>query len=368
MPSTGLKTPMFTLLDRHILRRFLTTFFFMVLMLVLVVVTIDMAENLDEFIRKEATLRQIIFDYYLNYIPFLANLLSPLCVFLAVIFFTSKMTQDTETVAILSAGISFGRFLRPYVVGALLLAVGSFYLNAYHVPRAVVAKIEFDYKYFKDQLPYEGRNLHRKIGPDGFAYMYSFNQLENAAYMAMLEHFADGRLTTRVSSYRMEYLPATGHWLLYEARIRRFAPDGTESLEFRSRLDTAILLRPDDIYVRENYAESLDLDQLREYIALEKLRGSDFLHTLEQEWNERFAYPLASIILTFLGVALSTRKRRGGIALQLGIGFILSFVYVFLLATAQAAIGTAAPAWVGVWLPNAIFAVLTVILLRLAPK
>jgi len=360
---------MVKILDRYILQKFLTTFVFMVLLIVAVVLAIDFAEKLDDFIEKKAPLDQVLLRYYLNYAPFIANLLTPICVFLAVIFVTSKLTQDTETTAILCSGVSFYRFLAPYLVGAGLLAAGSFYLNGYLVPRAMRDRMEFDYTYLKQATTFEGRNIHRKIAPNGYVYFESFDSKTLTAYMPTLERFDDqDNLLEKIEAQRMQWHDSLKRWTLYEVRTRTIAPGKGHQLGQQTQLDTTILLTPDDILKRDNYTKTLDLNELQDKIALERLRGSDFLNDLILERHERFAYPFAAPILTLLGVSLSTKKRRGGIARQIGVGLILTFIYIFVLVIARGLAGDSFPPGIAVWVPNALFGALALLLIRLAPK
>ena len=355
-------------LDRLIIRRFVGTFLFMVLILAVIVLVIDFAEKIDDFIDRKAPLRATLVDYYANLLPFFINLLSPICIFLAVIFFTARMTQLNETTAIFSAGISFYRFLLPYAVTAVALGGLSFYLNAYMVPTATRTRMEYEYRYLKNASPFSGRNLHYKIGPDTYLYVMVFNRQDLEATQPTLEFYGpDGRLREKWNADRMRYNPETDRWTLLNIRTRTVLPQG-ERLGYRREVDTTLRIKPGDMVRRDNYAESMPLDELSEAIDLERLRGSEYLRELQLEFNERVAYPFASVILTLMGVALCTRKRRGGIAFQIGLGLILSFIYVLLLSLAKAVLGDSFPTWLGVWVPNLVFALLAILLIRWAPK
>jgi lipopolysaccharide export system permease protein len=353
--------------DWLIFKRFVGTFIFMVLILAVIVLVIDFAEKLDDFIDRKAPTGAVIWDYYARLLPFYINLLSPICIFLAVIFFTARMTQLNENTAIFSAGVSFYRFMAPFMVTAAILGGSSFYLNAYLVPRATRVRMEFEYKYLKSQVTYSGRNLHYKVGPGTHLYLLVYSQTEREATQPSLEYYDGVRLTGKWTADKMVYDPVRVRWTLYNVRMRRLDSTG-EHVSFRAKLDTVLRIKPEDMLRRDNYAESMPLDELYDAIELERMRGSDYLNELILEKNERIAYPFASLILTLMGVALSTRKRRGGIALQLGLGLILSFIYVLVLVTAKAAFGDLLPLWLSVWVPNIVFAVLAVILVRVAPK
>jgi len=355
------------LLDRYIIRKFLGTIFFMVLILIIVTVVIDYAEKIDDFREKKAPWQSIIFQYYANFIPFIVNLLSPICVFLAVILFTSKMTQDSEIVAILSSGISLYRLLMPYLFSAVCMTGINFYLTNFIVPKAQVKRMDFEYAFVKNYRPFDERNIHKKIASNQFVYMSAFNQYENVAYEFSLEYIEKGKLKSRLKCDKAVYREASQEWNLQNVWIRNFKDSGEELL-FLGEKDTSILLKPEDVFKKENFVSSLTLPELNEYIDLERMRGSDFLKDLETNRHERYAFPFASIILTMIGLALSTKKRRGGIALQLGIGIVISFAYIILLQTGRLMAGEQIPGWLAVWLPNFVFFILGILLLRWAPK
>lgn len=355
-------------LDRYIVKKFISTLFFMVLIMIVIILVIDVAEKVDDFIDKKVPMREIVFVYYANFIPFLVNKLSPVCVFLAVIFFTAKMTQDSEVVAILSSGVSFYRFMAPYLVTAVWLSFMSFYLNAYVVPTSAEKWMNFEFQYLKGKRVFEGRNIHKKVDQQSFIYIYSYNQYDNQGYLFTLEERdSTQRLRRKLDANTLQWIDSTQQWRLVNAKERIILQD-RELLRSRQQMDTAMKLAPNDIYIRENQAQTLALDELNAYIDLERDRGSDFLYQLLLERNERFAYPVAAIILTIMGVALSTKKQRGGIALQIGLGLILTFAYILILSTAKVAIGDRFPNWVATWMPNLIFIGISAFLIRIAPK
>lgn len=355
------------IIDKYLIKQFIGTFVFMVLVLILITVVIDFAEKVDDFIEKKAPLEAIVFDYYFNFIPFIVNLLSPICVFMAVIFFTANLTQRSEIIAMLSGGISLYRLLRPYLFVATLLAIGSFFLNAYVVPNSTAKRIDFEYRYVKNYRLFDQRNIHKKIANNSYFYLYSYNQYIKEGMWLCLEYVDNYDVKSILRAETIQWDSVAKRWHLRTVSFRTVA-GGTEKLSFQASLDTAINLTPDDIYQRENITKSLDLSQLDLYIERERSRDSDFLESLVLEKYERFAFPCAAPILTIIGVALSTRKRRGGIALQLGIGLLLSFCYIFLLFSGRLILADSVPLWLSVWLPNIVFAVLAGWLLYKAPK
>ena len=372
----------FTKLDQYILRKYFGTFFFILLIIIAVAVVIDVAEKMEDFTdkNKNVPLQGLVLSYYPNFCLFFGNLLSPLIIFLTVLFFTSRMTQKTEIVAILSGGVSFYRLMVPYLFASLLMAGISFWLNAYIVPTANEERIQFEYNHMRVKIVMQDLHIHKKVwkskidGHETFVHFFDFNQFEEkGTWFTMKKYnFNDSLnrrdIVARIDAKEAQWVDSTESWRLGKAYVRNFSQDGKESLEFRSVIDTTMLLTPADIFILDMPAERMSLDRLIKFISIERDRGSDILPELEIELMERFAYPFASIILTFIGVAVSTKKRRGGTALMMGVGLILSFVYVTLIIAGQAMLPAEIPAWIKVWSPNAIFAGVAIFLIRVAPK
>lgn len=356
-----------TRIDRYIFRQFLQTFLFIVLAVAVLIVVIDFSDNVNKFFDREAPMDKLFTVYYFNMVIFLVNLLSPICVFLAVILFTANMAQKTEIVALLSAGTSYYRLLAPYMVTAVLLGAFAFYANGYLVPVAVQKHTEFDMTYLKKQRPADMRNMHRKLGKNVYINLYMFNPYKKEGRTVAIEQFRDGELRQRIRATTITWVDSTESWRLKGLKYRAFV-GGKEYVWRKNELDTTFLLKPEDIYQPKNFAESLPLDALGEYIRLEKLRGSEYVRQLELERYERYAFPFAALILTVIGFAMASRKRRGGVAQRLGVGLGLCFVYVFVLVSAQALAGDDLPAWLAVWLPNIIFSVVAIVVTVAAPK
>jgi lipopolysaccharide export system permease protein len=360
-------------IDRYIILKFLGTFIFMVLIILAVSIVIDVAEKIDDFIEREPPLDLLIFSYYRNFCLFYGNLLAPICIFLAVIFFTSKMTNNTEIVALLAGGVSFWRVLAPYLATAVFLAGISFYLNAYLVPIANRERVEFEYQYLKRKTVMTDTNIHKKIGYDEktgletFVYLYSFNQWSNEGYLFSMEVVSEQELLKKLDATKIKWNKANENWELENVSVHTFY-NGKEELYKLPKMDTTLLLTPDDIYIKDMHAESMTLSELSEKIDLEKMRGSGLDEEMIVEKYRRYAYPFAAIILTLIGFAVSTKKVRGGTPLQIGIGLVINFIYILLIVTGQALIGDKFPVWVAVWLPNMVFFAVAVFMLRIAPK
>lgn len=357
-----------TIIDWYIMRQFITTFLFILGMVIAISIVVDIVEKLDEFLSKNPSLYEIIFVYYLNFVPFWGSSLAPICIYLAVIFFTSRMAQRTEIVPLLSSGVSYYRLLVPYIMAACLLAGVSFYLKAYLVPQSTARQLDFEYKYeMRSKRISSTKDIHKKVALDTYVYISYYNEKRKEGHNFSLERIEDGEIVTKINARKIIWVDSTENWLLEKVRTRHI--DGEdESLSITNRLDTMFLLTPDDIFIREQKAESMTLPVLLEYTKLEEMRGSDILKELYIERHRRFADPLAIIILTLIGFAMSSRKSRGGIALQIGLGLLICFIFIALLFAGQAIVGDSLPPWLGVWLPNFVFFPISLFLLHIAPK
>lgn len=360
-----------TLLDRYLIRQFLVHVAFMLLLFALIVIVVDLAEKMGKILEQKIGPAQLISEYYANFLPWFLIKLAPLTVFLSVIVFTARLSQNSEIVAILSSGTSFYRLLVPYLATAGLLTSVSYTVDAYIVPPATRDYLAFDARYFKGAGAQQAKNIHRKIDQQGerqtFLYIRTYAQITREAYEITLEEFEQQRLVRKLRAGSMSWIDTSGRWRLVNLNERYYLPEG-ERLSYRSMIDTVLKIAPEDIYRFENAAESLTQPELERYIRLERDRGSDFIRQLELKRDERVAFAFAALILTTIGVAVSSRRRRGGIGVQIGLGLALSFVYLLLLNISTVALGDSAPTWVAVWLPNAAFTVLAVVLIRAAPK
>jgi len=338
-----------------------------------VTIVIDVAEKIDKFIEMKPPLDLLITDYYFNFILYFGNLLSPICVFLAVIYFTSRMTNNVEIVPLLSGGVSFYRVLAPYIITSIVLAGLSFYLNAYAVPTAYDTQTSFEADYLKVQLVNRDVNIHKKIdyneetGQETFIYLYSFNQLQNEGYMFSMEVIHDKDIIRKLNASKIIWNDTLGNWRLENVKVHHFEEKSERIVEIPT-MDTTFLLTPEDIFIKKEKAETMTLDKLYPSVELERMRGSGLDLPLEIEIYKRYAYPFAMIILTIIGFAVSSQKRRGGTPLQIGIGLVIAFAYVIMVVTGQSLAGENIPTWLSVWTPNFIFFFIGVFLLRIARK
>lgn len=356
-------------LDLYIVGKFITTFFVALLLIIGIVIIFDISEKIDDFVSKEAPLQAIIFDYYVNFVPYFMNMFSPLFVFITVIFFTSKMAADSEIVAILSCGISFHRMMVPYIFSATLIAILSLCLNLFIIPEANKTRLEFENQYIKARIKSVGRNVHYQTSPGEYVFAESFSSWNNTAYRFTLERIENDQLVSKISAESAVYDTTKQSWRLKKYFIREYNEDLTDRIRSGRQLDTVIDLSPKDFYLTENTVETLTYSELNELIALQQMRGDANVKFALIEKNTRFALPFSAFILTIMGVALSSKKRRGGIGWNIGIGIALAFTYILFLRFSQMFVHTGAlPPFIALWLPNLVFTIIAAFLYRIAPK
>ena len=358
------------IIDIYIIKKFLGTFFYAISLLILIVIIFDVSENIDSFIKNQAPLSAIIFDYYLNFIPYFINLFIYLFTFISVIFFTSKMASDTEIIAILSSGVSFWRFLRPYLIASLFLAIMSFYLGNFLIPKTNHARRIFKNTYMEKLTKDGDKNIHVQIEPGVFVYVESFNSNKMEGRRFSLEKFKGQELVYKLNGDMLVWDKANKKWKIKNWYERKLDPV-TRKMHYASgrELDTVINLKPNDLYMVKEDFEEMNFWELNDYIAREKEKGSVAYKKYEVEKYKRISGPVAIIILTFIGVALSSRKMRGGIGMHLGLGIALTFSYILLMqvSTVFSTAGNLPPS-IGTWIPNIIYSFIAVYLLIKAPK
>ena len=350
-------------LDWYIVKKFLSTFFFTLALILLIVIVFDISEKIDDFLESEVTVKSIVMDYYLNFIPYFGNLFSPLFIFISVIFFTSKMANNTEIIAILNSGMSFKRLLKPFIISAFLLGSLSFVLGNFIIPSSNSERINFENKYLKSKRYSRAKNIHMQIQPGQYIYMESFNSTRNIGYKFTLENFRNGRLSSKLKSDYIQYDTLSSKWTINKYEIREFSDNG-EIISNGARIDTSINLSPYDFIKRKSLVETMNIFELNDYIADEKLKGSEQLVYHQIEKHKRVAFPFASIILTLIAVAIASRKTRGGIGIHLGIGILIAFTYILFMqvSTTFATNSNLHPA-LAVWIPNLCYMVLASVLI-----
>lgn len=355
-------------IDTYITKKFLGTFFYSIALIIIIVIIFDISEKIDDFLEKNAPLSEIIFTYYLNFVPYFVNLFSPLFTFIAVIYFTSKLANNTEIIAVLSSGISYYRLLRPFIYSAVFLALFSFVLSNFIIPAANKKRISFEMKYIKNPLRSKDVNIHMQISPGGYAYAEHFNSHTNTAYNFSLERITEKGLVYKINSEIAKWDSTTGSWKIENYYVRTI-DSLKETLSYSSRLDTTINLKPSDFIENLNNIATMNWGELNKYIANEKLKGSDYVSHYLMEKHRRIASPFATVVLTLIGVSLSSRKLRGGIGLHLGFGIALSFSFImFMQISSTFATSGNLPPVIAAWIPNIIFGALGIYLLRIAPK
>ena len=356
-------------LDLYIVRKFISTFFVALILIIGIVIIFDISEKIDDFVSKEAPLKAIVFDYYVNFVPYFMNMFSPLFVFITVIFFTSKMASDSEIVAILSCGISFHRMMVPYLFSATLIAIMSLYLNLFVIPDANKTRVEFEEQYIKTRTKGVGRNVHYQIAPGEFVFAESFSSWNNTAYRFTLERIEDNKLVSKLSAETAVYNEKTGKWTLKKYFIRDYNDDLTDNIRSGKQIDTTIALSVKDFYLNEKTVETLNFHELEELIDTQRMRGDANVKLSLIEKHTRLALPFSAFILTIMGVALSSKKKRGGIGWNIGIGIALAFTYILFLRFSQMFVHTdTLPPGIALWLPNMVFALIAGFLYKIAPK
>ena len=350
-------------LDAYIIKKFLGTYVFAILLILAIIVMFDLNEKLDNFMK--APIMATIFDYYVNFLPYMANQFSPLFTFIAVIFFTSKLADNSVIIAILSSGVSFKRLLVPYMVSALAIATFTFVLDAYIIPPANVKRIDYQNKYVKNKAIDYGVNIQMQVAPGEIAYMSRFDNRSKSAYNFSLEFFENKVLKSRMTATTAVY-DTLYRWTVRNYMIRDFK-GMKEEIRTGASLDTIIPIEPRDFLIAENDHEKMTTPELKEYIDRQKARGVANIKSFEIEYERRFAMTGAAFILTLIGMSLSSRKVKSGMGINIGIGLVLSFSYIlFSTVTSTFAVSGYTSPMVAMWIPNLIYLVIGVVLYRRA--
>lgn len=356
-------------MDRYIIGKFLGTYFFAIALIISIAVVFDVNENIDKFITNEAPISAIVFDYYMNFIPYFSNLFSPLFVFIAVIFFTSKMAENSEIIAMMSTGMSFKRMLWPYMISAAIIAALTFGLGAYVIPKGNVSRVEFENKYKQKKKAEYVRNVQLEVENGVIAYMERYENYNKTAYRFSLDKFVDKKLVSHLTARSATYDTTSVHkWTLKNYTIREL--NGMrETIVKGEKLDSIIPMEPQDFLITNGQQQTMTSAELDEYIVKQKKRGFANIKEFQIEYHQRIAMSFAAFILTVIGVSLSARKVKGGMGLYLGIGLGLSFSYIlFQTISATFAINGNTPPFIAVWIPNILYAFIAIYLYRKAPK
>ena len=356
-------------IDWYISKKFIMTFFLSLLLIIIIVIIFDLSEKIDYFVKNEAPLKAIIFDYYFNYLPYLVNMFASLFVFITVIFFTSRMAANSEIIAILSCGVSFHRMIVPFLASAALIALLSLGLTFFVIPHANATRVEFEAKYIKRHNTYNLRDLHYQISPGQFVYIESFSRWNNTAYKFTIEDMDGHRLTRKVSAETAVWDSTMAGWHLNKVFIRDYTTGLKDNVSFKEQQDTVIALQIKDLFNNEKTVETLNIRELNDLIATQKMRGDANVMYAAIERQRRVTMPFSVLILTIIGVSLSARKRRGGIGWNIAIGIALAFSYIFFLRMSEMFVYTdTLPPGVAMWLPNLLYAVIAYFLYKQACK
>lgn len=356
-------------IDIYIIKKFLGTFFFSLAIIIVIAVVFDFSEKIDEFLDSNAPARAIVFDYYLNFIPYFVVLFAPLFTFISVIFFTSKMAYNTEIIAILSNGVSFRRLLLPYMISATFIAMFSFLLNNYVIPTSNAIRLEFDEKYYHGRpVSFTKKNVHKQINPGVYIYMENYSNVSNIGYKFSIEKFEEGKLVSKLISDYIRWDSTKNKWTIRDYYVRNYK-NGKEFLTSGKSIDTTLNIYPEDFKRRVNIVETMDLTELNNFIKEQQLQGAENLNEYLIEKHRRFSFPFSTFILTIIGISVSSRKVRGGIGMHIGIGLGISFSYIlFMQFSSQFAISGSLQPMLAVWIPNIIFAFVAWYLYSLTPK
>lgn len=356
------------ILDLYILRRFLVTYIFTVLVLIAVLIVIDLAEKVQDFNHPDLTAWRIIKEYYINFVPYYANMLSPLIIFIAAVFVTAKMATHTEIVAIVSTGINLARIIQPFAIGSVLIALLVFYLINYVVPPANRIRNNFENNFVRSKFYFNEKNVHIKVAPHTYVYLESYDNVSNTGYRFTMETIKGTDLKEKMDAPRINWNEELKKWSIPNYKVRTFQKK-QQKITYGARVDTTINMKPSDFESKHRLYEQLTLTELNNYIADLKLRGADDIEIYEVERYERFAYPFSIIILTVIGVIVAARKTREGTSFQIAFGFILAFVYILLITISRSfARKGGIPPEFSAWIPNLTFCIIGFIMYRRVPK
>ena len=362
--------PGFKILDRYIIRKFLGAYIFAIAMIIVIVVIFDYVEKIDDFTSTHAPFKSIVFDYYLNFVPFFINQFSALFTFIACIFFTSKLAYQTEIVAMLSGGMSFRRLMWPYFISAMVITFVSLGLSLWIIPISQRKCVAFEQKHIvrRQRFQYD-RHIYRQVEPGTFLYIRGFSKSSSQASFLALEKYEGSFMRSTLEASEVKFDNETKRWTAQRYITRHFADDGHEKFEQHRNLDTLLNLDIVELGNLQMLIKTMNIVELNDFIDQQRAKGSDSIRQIEVEHHTRYSYPLGTFILTLIGVSLSSRKVRGGTGLHIGIGITLCFSYIMLNRVFEEfAKGGSLPPMLAVWLPNIIFAFIAIYLYRKAPK
>ncbi len=359
---------MLSILDRYILKKYLGTFLLLLLLFIPIGITVHLAEKIDKILENEVPLMEVA-QYLLDFTIYFANLLFPLFLFLSVIWFTSKLANDTEIIAFLSSGVSYNRFLRPYVIGATLVCFGALVLSMYLAPKASKGFNEFSYNYLKKgKSAREQNNVFTQINDNDYIYVSYFNVTEKSGSNFTLEHFEGNKMTYKLAANQIKFNDADSTYSLFNY-TKRIIGENEDIIESKAKLDTVFDFEITDLTPVNYIAETLNFNELNSFIKREKARGSSYINRYEVVRYKRWSLPVSAYILTIIAVAVSSVKRRGGMGINLAIGIGIGMIFIFFdkIFGTMAEQSTFSP-FIATWFPNFVFAALAIYLLRNAKR
>ncbi len=358
-------------LDWYIIKKFIGTYFFSIILIISIAIVFDVNEHLAKFTQYHAPLKAIVFDYYANFIPYFANLFSPLFVFISVIFFTSKLAGNSEIIAMLAAGVSFKRLMRPYMMSCVFISLLSYYLSAYVIPHGTIIRQNFETTYKNKKKNTAADNVQLQVGQGVIAYIQHYDNTSKKGYGFSLDKFENKKLVSHMTATDIQYdtISDTKYkWKVRNWKIRQLK-GLREHITSGAQRDTVIIMEPADLVYSKGQQETFTSPELYDYISKQIDRGSSNVVQYQVEYHKRIAASFASFILTIIGLSLSSRKRKGGMGLYLGIGLALSFTYIMLQTISSTfAINASFPPMLAAWTPNIIFAFVAYFCYRHAPN
>lgn len=358
-------------MDRYIIGKFIGTYIYSIILIISISIVFDVNENLAKFTTNHAPLRAIVFDYYANFVPYFANLFSPLFVFIAVIFFTSKLAGNSEIIAMLACGMSFKRLLRPYMISAALISILNFTLGAYVIPKGTVIRHDFESLYKNNKKKTSASNVQLQVGKGVIAYIQQYDDVSKTGYGFSLDKFENKKLVSHMTANVIKYDTISDNryqWRAVNYKIRTLK-GMREQIKTGAEIDTMIMMEPMDLVFSKGQQETFTSPELLRYISKQKDRGSSNVVQYEVEYHKRIASCFASFILTIIGASLSARKRKGGMGLYLGIGMALSFSYILLQTVSSTfAINADTPPILAAWIPNLLYFAIAYYCFKKAPN
>ena len=359
------------ILDWYIIKKFIGTYIYAILLIISIAIVFDFNENLSKFTQYHAPWRAIIFDYYANFIPYYSNLFSPLFVFIAVIFFTSKLAGNSEIIAMLAAGVSIKRLMRPYMLSCVVIAGLTFYLNSFVIPHGTVIRQNFETLYRNSKKNTSAEDILLFVAKNTTAYIQNYDDQYKRGYGFSLVKIKNKKIVSHLTAMEIQYdtiADSKYHWKLSNWKIRTLK-GLKEHIQSGATKDTVLLMEPTDLVYSKGQQETFTSPELLDYISKQTSRGSGNVVQYEVEFHKRIAMSFSSFILTIIGLTLSSRKRKGGMGLSLGIGLALSFSYIMLqTVSATFAIQDNTPPMLAAWIPNIIFAIVAYFCYRHAPS